>query len=112
MELSLLAYKCKKCETLHYPNRAVCKKCAHTEFTVVKLPNTGKLLTFTHLHNPAGDFEIPVLHLGIVELDNGCRVTGQMEIDNPKIGMKVKGEIQTVRTIDYNNYKGIVFRKP
>lgn len=111
MNKKIIGYKCLKCKTVHYPNRAICKKCRNDEFEAVGLPDSGKLLTFTHLHNPAGDFEVPVLDLGIVELDNGCRITAQLNIVNPKIGMKVKGKIEAVRKLDYHTYEGMVFYK-
>ncbi len=111
MELSIIGYKCLKCKTIHYPNRAICKKCRNDEFEPVELPSNGKLLTFTHLHNPAGDFEVSVLDLGIVELSDGTRITGQLKIDKPEIGMKVLGKIEKVRELDYKSYKGIVFYK-
>jgi uncharacterized OB-fold protein len=111
MKEQILGYKCSKCKTVHYPNRAICRKCGNDKFEIEPLPEKGKLLTFTHLYNPAGDFEVPVLDLGIVELSNGCRITGQMKIENPKIGMKVIGKIEKVRQSGYTSYKGMVFYK-
>jgi hypothetical protein len=109
MELSILGYKCIKCGTVHYPNRTLCKNCGHNEFAMQALPKTGKLLTFTHLHNLAADFEVPSMKFGIVELDNGNRLTGQMKIDNPQTGMRVQVKIETVRTPGYKTLKGAVF---
>jgi uncharacterized OB-fold protein len=111
MKISILGYKCTKCGTIHYPNRAICRKCRNEQFTVEPLPEKGKLLTFTHLYNPSGDFDVAILDLGIVELTNGVRITGQMKIDQPKIGMKVVGKIETVRQSGYKSYKGMVFYK-
>ena len=109
MEKSILGYACRKCGTVHYPNRARCRKCQHLEFDPIPLPQKGKLLTFTHLHNPAGDFDVSVLDLGIVELENGNRITGQLKIDDPKIGMKVVGKVEPVRELDYRTFHGMVF---
>lgn len=111
MKKNILGYKCSKCKTVHYPNRAVCRKCRNEKFEVVPLPEEGKLLTFTHLHNPSGDFEVAILDLAIVELTNGCRLTGQMKIDNPKIGMKVRSKIEMVRESGYKKFYGAVFYK-
>ncbi|MFZ5950405.1 MAG: Zn-ribbon domain-containing OB-fold protein [Candidatus Rifleibacteriota bacterium] len=111
MEISILGYKCSKCGTIHYPNRAVCRKCRNEQFTVEPLPEKGKLLTFTHLYNPSGDFDVAILDLAIVELSNGVRITGQMKIDKPEIGMKVVGKIEKVRKSGYKSYKGMVFYK-
>ena len=109
MEKSILGYKCLKCGVIHYPNRTLCKKCGHNEFETVPLPKDGKLLTFTHLHNPLVEYEVTFLSLGIVELSNGNRITGQLKIKNPKIGMKVLGKIETVRKTAYQTIEGLVF---
>ncbi|HEY3452660.1 MAG TPA: OB-fold domain-containing protein [Myxococcales bacterium] len=112
----ILGHKCRKCGTLHYPIRTRCKKCGHTEwekgnivYDFVPLPKAGKLLTFTHAYALPPQFELTHLTLGIVELDGGQRITGQLKIADPKIGMRVKGEVEVVRKDDYKKDYGIVF---
>lgn len=110
--MDIYAYKCKKCGHVHYPYRMVCKNCGkneHNEFDPVPLPRKGKLLTFTHLYSLPADFEVPKLALGIVELENGIRITGQLKIDEPQIGMGVRGEVEVVRRDAYDEYRGMVF---
>jgi uncharacterized protein len=112
MELNIYAYKCKRCGQLHYPYKTICKKCGendHNEFDIVPLPKKGKLLTFTTLYNPPSDFEVATLVLGIVELEDGNRMTGQLQIPTPKIGMKVRGKVEVVRTEEYKKHLGMVF---
>ena len=46
-----------------------------------------------------------------VELEDGNRITGQLEIPSPKIGMTVKGTVKVVRSDDYNKYLGMVFQQ-
>ena len=114
MENNIYAYKCKRCGHVHYPYRTICKKCgqnAHNEFDIVPLAKKGKLITFTHLYTLPADYEIVKLTLGIVELDDGMRITGQLKMEEPKIGMKVKGEVEVVRKDEYNKYLGMVFHK-
>ncbi len=111
MERNILGYKCGKCGTVHYPNRTLCRKCGNNEFDPINLPKDGTLLTFTRLYNLAGDFEVADILLGIVELSNGNRLTGQLKIESPKIGMKVKGKVEPVRKSDYRQYFGMVFYK-
>ena len=53
---------------------------------------------------------MPTLGLGIVELENGIRITGQLHIDEPASGMKVIGEVEVVRSEEYEKYYGMVFR--
>ncbi len=113
MEREVNAYKCRKCGTLHYPFRMVCKNCRsndYFEFDTEPLPKRGKLLTFTFVHNLPAQFEVARLGLGIVELENGIRVTGQVDIDEPSLGMDVVGEIEVVRHDDYDDRFGFVFR--
>lgn len=112
MELQIYGYKCKKCGQIHYPHRSLCKSCKNDifeDYELVVLPKTGKLLTYTHLHNPTADFDVPILSLGIVELENGNRMTGQLNIKNPRIGMSVKGEVKVVRKTEYDKYLGMIF---
>lgn len=112
MELNIYAYKCKRCGHVQYPYRTICRNCHendHNEFDIVPLPKKGKLLTFTRLFNPPSDFETVFLSLGIVELEDGNRITGQLSIENPRIGMSVVNRVEVVRKEGYNTYYGAVF---
>lgn len=112
MEMNIYAYKCKKCGYVQYPYRTICKNCKdndYGEFVPVTMAKNGKLLTFTHLFSLPADFETTFLTLGIVELEDGNKITGQLNIKNPKIGMKIKGKVETVRRGLYEKRLGIVF---
>ena len=114
MAREIYAYKCRKCGHLHYPYRMVCKECGeneHNEFDQVPLPKRGKLLTWTRAYSLPADFEVPSLGLGIVELENGIRITGQLRVDDPKIGMDVRGEVEIVRREGYDERYGMIFYK-
>lgn len=113
MEREVNAYKCRTCGTLHYPFRMVCKNCRtnkYFDFDIEPLPSKGKLLTFTFIHNLPAQYEVARLGLGIVELENGVRVTGQVDIEDPKLGMDVVGKVEVVRRDTYDNRYGFVFR--
>ena len=112
MAREVYAYKCRLCGTMHYPFRMVCKGCKQNdffEFDTVPLPKTGKLLTFTTVYNLPAQYEVATLGLGIVELENGMRMLGQLEIEDPEIGMDVKGSVEVVRRETYDNFYGMVF---
>jgi uncharacterized OB-fold protein len=114
MAREIYAYRCRRCGHVHYPYRMVCKSCGeneHNEFDPVPLPKEGTLLTFTELHNLPSDYEVPRLKLGIVELDGGIRITGQLDVTEPRIGMRVKGTVEVVRTESYDSRYGMVFRE-
>ena len=112
--MEIYAYQCKKCGHLHYPYRMVCKSChqnEHNEFDPVPLPKKGRLLTFTILHNLPPDYAVAKLTLGIVELENGIRITGQLKIDDPRIGMDVSGSVEVVRSTEFSRRYGMVFTR-
>jgi hypothetical protein len=109
----ILAYKCRECGTLNYPFRMRCKGCKANdvfEFDPEPLPTHGRLLTFTFVHNLPAEYEVERLGLGIVELENGVRVTGQLDIDDPDLGMNVVGDVRPVRRETYEDFYGFVFR--
>jgi uncharacterized OB-fold protein len=113
MERQIYAYRCRKCGALHYPFRMVCRECGENgmhEFDAVALPKSGTLLTFTFVHNLPAEYEVARLGLGIVELDNGLRMLGQLDIAEPKMGMKVVGKVEVVRREAYAQRYGMVFR--
>ena len=112
MAREIYAYKCRLCGTMHYPFRMVCKGCKQNdffEFDTVPLPKKGKLLTFTTVYNLPAQYEVATLGLGIVELENGMRMLGQLEIDEPEIGMAVEGSVEVVRKVTDDDYYGMVF---
>jgi hypothetical protein len=113
MARQIYGYRCRRCGELHYPFRMRCRSCGELEpfqFDPEPLPTRGRLLTFTHVHNLPAEFEVARLGLGIVELDNGVRVTGQLEVEKPAIGMAVVGEVRVVRHQAYEDWHGLVFR--
>ena len=112
--MEIYAYKCKKCGHIHYPFRMVCKACGENdffEFEQVPLPKKGTLLTFTELYSLPADFMVSKMGLGIVELENKVRITGQIAIENARIGMPVVGEVEVVRRGEYDSQYGMVFRE-
>lgn len=113
MERQIIAYRCRSCGTLHYPFRMRCRHCGNLEFfdfDPEPLPTTGRLLTFTHVHNLPAEYEVARLGLGVVELEGGMRVTGQLDIEDPQMGMPVTGSVDVVRHEAYEDFRGFVFR--
>ena len=113
MAREIYAYQCRLCGTLHYPFRMVCKECKQNdffEFDTVPLPKAGTLVTWTRVYNLPAQYEVATLGLGIVELENGMRMLGQLEISEPELGMAVIGNVEVVRKEPYDDYYGMVFR--
>lgn len=91
---------CKKCGHTAYPPRGRCDKCGGEEFVSYKLPERGKLLSFSVVRNPPKGFEklAPFL-LGIVELEDGTRVTSQITdagIKEVSIGMPMEAVFRKI----------------
>ena len=80
------------------------------EFDPVPLPKEGTLLTFTFVHNLPAEYEVARLGLGVVELPNGLRMLGQLDVAEPTLGMKVVGKVEVVHREAYSSRYGMVFR--
>ena len=96
----LEADKCKKCGYISFPPRLICPQCQNREFEETKLAEKGKVLTFTVIRVPPHQFidQAPYA-VGIVELDDGVKLTGQIvdcDFEDLKIGKRVKIEFRKI----------------
>jgi uncharacterized OB-fold protein len=96
----LEANKCKKCGFVSFPPRLICPQCRNREFEEAKLAEKGKVLTFTVIRVPPRQFvdQAPYA-VGIVELDDGVKLTGQIvdcDFEDLKIGQRVKIEFRKI----------------
>lgn len=101
--------KCKKCGHVIFPPRGRCERCGGGELVPYNLPEKGKLLTFSVVRTPPKGFEklAPYL-LGIVELEDGTRVTSQITdvtLREISIGMPVEA---VFRKISEDGDSGII----
>jgi uncharacterized OB-fold protein len=78
----MYAYQCTKCGKLHHPRYVVCQNpdCDGREFKEVPLGGKCKLLTWTRVYNLPEGYMQPWLNFGVVEFENGVRVTGQIAL--------------------------------
>jgi hypothetical protein len=76
---NLIGSKCKKCGAEWFPPVKVCRKCGSQQIADHQMPHTGKLVAHTVIREPADEFKrfAPYI-LGLVELDNGVRLVGQI----------------------------------
>lgn len=88
--------KCKKCAEFYFPPRADCAECLTSDMEWVALSGKGTLISYTTIHAaPAGFEEDAPYSLGIIELEEGGKLLAHIEdIDDIKIGMKLKVEIK------------------
>ncbi len=86
--------KCKKCGSTYFPPRKVCPKCKSEEMETIKLPEKGKILSYTIIRNaPTGFTEFAPYAVAIVELNNGTKLLAQIvdsELENIEIGKEVE----------------------
>lgn len=92
------ANKCKGCGKVFFPPRLICDSCGSQELEAVKLAETGKVVTHTIIRVPPHRFvdQAPYA-VGIVELDDGVKITGQIvdcDFEEIKIGLDVKMEFR------------------
>ena len=90
----LKGLKCDECGTIYYLKSTRCKKCKADKFSEVQLSSTGTVYTLTSEHYFPSSF--PPIHMLVIDLDGGGRVTVQQtdtmypENNKIEIGSKVK----------------------
>jgi uncharacterized OB-fold protein len=88
----LMASKCKKCGEYSFPPRADCIHCLSDEFEWVECSGKGELHTYTIIHAaPTGFDDIAPYILGVLDLDDGGRLIGWINIPREviEIGMRL-----------------------
>jgi uncharacterized OB-fold protein len=92
----MTALKCKACAKVCFPSRMVCPACGSRDFEEVAMPETGKIATYTTVHVGPKFLEHATPYvLGIVEFENGVRVTTQIADADPK-DVKIGKEVRMV----------------
>jgi uncharacterized OB-fold protein len=90
----LEAGKCKSCGAISFPPRLICNECKAREFSTINLKGEGKILTFTIIRVGPEKFSLNTPYaVGIVELDEGVRLTVQftdVNLDDLEIGKRAK----------------------
>ncbi len=105
----LEASKFKKSGKTYLPPRAIDPKTGDKEFETVKLPDTGKIVTYTIIRTAPSQWgdEAPYA-VAITEMTDGTRLMGQVtdcDIEQVKIGMEVRVEF---RRIQSEGHQGVI----
>ena len=111
MENEMYAYKCTNCGNLHHPKHYICKKCQGRTFEEVPLTGEVTLVTYTKVYNLPEGYMKPYIGFGIVKFENGLIVSGQMEVDEPVIGMKLKTTVGVVKEGIGKDFYGFIFKE-
>lgn len=96
-----MGVRCEECKNEFFPPVYVCRRCGSRSLTDKEMPKTGKILTYTELKETLAGFEDqePML-LGIIQLDNGVRILGQIvdtAAENLSIGDRVKAVFRKIQ---------------
>ena len=106
----LMGSKCSDCGAEFFPPVYKCRQCGSEKIGNAEMPKTGKILTYTRLHEPLPGFEaqVPFL-LAIVELTNGARVLSQI-VDTPEDALKTGAKVRAVvRRMKVDGESGQIF---
>jgi len=98
----LEASKFKKSGKTYLPPRAIDPKTGDKEFETVKLPDTGKIVTYTIIRTAPSQWgdEAPYA-VAITEMTDGTRLMGQVtdcNVEQVKIGMEVRIEFRRIQS--------------
>ncbi len=97
----LVGSRCAKCGSEYFPPVYRCRKCGSEDVRDAEMPKTGRILTYTVLHEPMPGFEAQApFPLALVKLENNATVLTQI-VDSPedsvKTGAKVRATLRRVR---------------
>lgn len=77
--MNVMVLKCSGCGKLQAPPAYFCKSCKSDKLESIEILGKGKLYTYSTVYVPLSNLEKDAPYtVGIVELDDGCRVTGRI----------------------------------
>ncbi len=94
------AARCSGCGKVFFPPRVVCDKCRGRSFETQVLAGSGVIETYTVIHiAPSGFTDEAPYAVGVIRLDDGVRITGQIVDCKPEelaVGARVRREFRKV----------------
>lgn len=105
----IYAARCAQCGRLSYPTHYYCTQCQGRRFSEVPIEGEGTLVTWTRCYSLPIDYAVRYLTLGIVKLDLGVSALGQLAIDEPVMGMRVRASVGKVREVEGRDVEGLIF---
>ncbi|MGC8969545.1 MAG: Zn-ribbon domain-containing OB-fold protein [Conexivisphaera sp.] len=98
---SMVGSVCRSCGSAFYPPVRMCPKCGSRELEPAPMPQGGRILSYTRTIEVGTSFRrYRPLTFGLVELDNGAVVLGQLvdfSEDELKPGARVRAVIRKLR---------------
>jgi uncharacterized OB-fold protein len=94
----LIGSKCSACGEEFFPPVYRCRACGSERLKDKEMPKTGKIVTYTLLHEPLPGFEEQApFYLAVVKLENGAKILTQI-VDSPPESIKTGSEVMaTIR---------------
>ncbi len=109
MATRIYAARCASCGRLSYPTHYYCPGCKGRRFTEVPIEGEGTLVTWTRCYALPIEYAVRYITLGIVKMDMGISALGQLAIEEPALGMRVRAGVGKVREVDGADVEGLVF---
>ena len=108
---TITAYKCNHCGYIMYPYHLRCLNCNERDFEEIKPEGEAELVTYTIVNELPWGIDERGRVLGVVKFENGVKALGLIQVDDPKIGMKLSAGWQPVRVIGGQKTYGLSFSK-
>ena len=107
---NLVGSRCRDCGSEWFPPVNVCLKCGSRNLEEKAMPREGRLLAYTTTLQLGESFKsYRPLTIGLIELDNGVKVIGQLTDFKPeelKVGARV---VAVVRKLREDSDGGLIF---
>lgn len=106
---NLIGTRCKTCGKVYFPSRTVCPDCRRKgELEEFQLSGKGKIYTYSIVYAPPKEFnKLTPYVIAIVELEEGPKVTAQVDCDINKISIGIPVEA-AFRRIKEDGKDGII----
>lgn len=95
----LIGSRCKSCNQISFPTRAVCSQCFSQEMEKIPLSTKGKLYTYTIIGYPPPGVTSPYA-IGYIDIPEGVRVFSILtdwDNENLKIGLDMELVLEKFR---------------
>lgn len=107
---NLTGTRCTTCNTCYYPPRNMCPRCRRAgSIQQYQFSGEGRLITYTVIHTAPDNHALQTPYvLGIVELEEGSRLTSQIicKPEEARIGMKVRA---LFRRLGEDSERGMIY---
>jgi len=97
--MNVRVFKCSSCKKLQVPPAYLCRFCKSERLEETEIPGNGVLYTYSTVYVPLASLEKEAPYtVAIVELKEGCRVTGRLVNSLPeKLAIGAPVELVEIR---------------